>query len=155
MNLRRQTLALETCLRDELSGKAAQCACLARMESAVRSADPGLLEGAARELLHELEAGIERARTRERVLAQLADALAVAPARVGTVAQALGADGGRLLPLRTELRTACADALARGRRLATLVRAHGTLVEEALGRFLAPDPSGAPLGRGSLVDARA
>ncbi|MFN0007795.1 MAG: hypothetical protein ACKVXR_07790 [Planctomycetota bacterium] len=155
MNLRRQTLALETCLREELSGQASRCARLASMESAVRSADPSGLEEAARELLRELEAGIERARVRGRVLAQLAAALEIAPARVGAVAEALGAEGARLLLLRTELRAACADALARGRRLATLVRAHGALVEEALGRFLAPDPTGAPLGRGSLVDARA
>jgi len=35
------------------------------------------------------------------------------------------------------------------------VRGHAALVEEALGRFLSPDPSGTPLGRGSLVDAEA
>jgi len=155
MTLRRQTLALEKCLRDELSGQAARCACLARMESAIHAADPEILDGAARELLQEIEAGIERARVRERVLAELAEALHVAPARVESVARALGADGLGLSARRTELRSACAAAIARGRRLATLVRAHGALVEEALGRFLAPDPSGAPLGRGSLVDARA
>jgi hypothetical protein len=42
-----------------------------------------------------------------------------------------------------------------GRRVSALVRLQASIVEEALGRFLAPDPSGAPLGRGSLVDAEA
>ena len=43
MNLSDRTSALEACLREELSGKAAQCALLARMESAVRAADPAAL----------------------------------------------------------------------------------------------------------------
>lgn len=155
MSLRERTLALEACLGDELAGKAAQCALLEKMESAVRASHPGMLEETAQELLRELEDGIERARERERALAELAEELGVAPGRVETLATALGADGERLLAQRGELRAICADSLARGRRLASLVRAHGSLVEEALGQFLAPDPSGAPLGRGSLVDARA
>ena len=155
MTLRKKTLALEICLKDELAGKAAQAVCLTRIEAAVRGNDPAALEGAAQELLRELERGFERARVRDRALHQLAETLAVAPARVETLARALGADGQRLLAQRTELRAACADALTRGRRLATLARAHGAIVAEALGRFLAPDPSGKPLGRGSLVDARA
>jgi len=155
MTLLDRRSALEACLREELSAKAAQCSLLATMESAIHAADPTALEQAGQALLLDLEAGVERARTRGRALEELAQALEVAPARVETLAEALGDDGGSLLAQRSELRALCADSLARGRRLASLVRAHGALVEEVLGRFLAPDASGAPLGRGCLVDARA
>ena len=148
-------LALERNLALELAGKAAQCALLEKQEAAIRAADALALEAAAEELLLELDAGFERARARVELLASLAVALGLASCRVGDVASALGNDGARLSDQRSKLREICARSLAQGRRLAVLVRAHGALIEEALGRFLAPDPTGAPLGRGSLVDARA
>jgi hypothetical protein len=147
--------ALEANLAAELSGKAEQCALLQRQEAAITAGDPAALEGAAAELVGELEAGIERARARTQIMAELATALGVDASRVESIVAALGTDGRRLAAQRRDLRAICAESLACGRRLGVLVRAHGALVEEALGRFLAPDPSGAPLGRGSLVDARA
>jgi hypothetical protein len=147
--------ALEANLEAELAGKTAQCTLLEKQEAAIRAADARTLDEATRELFVELNRGVERANGRARLMRELASALGVAGRRVGDLADALGADGSRLASQRSELRKACADSLARGRRMSVLVRAHGALIEEALGRFLAPDPSGAPLGRGSLVDARA
>jgi hypothetical protein len=155
MTAHQLAFALEANLRVELSAKRAQCAVLAKMETLVHAADPTELEAAAAELALELDVAVERARVRDRILDKLAQELGVVPARVELVAQALGADGARLHEQRAVLREVCAESLARGRRVAVLVRAHGALVEEALGRFLAPDPAGALLGRGSLVDASA
>ena len=148
-------LALEANLEAELSGKAHQCALLGKQEAALTAGDAAALDAAALELLAELNLGLERARTRAEIMAKLGAALGVVPVRVESLAVALGARGRRLAAQRSDLREICAESLARGRRLVVLVRAHGALVEEALGRFLAPDPSGTPLGRGSLVDARA
>jgi hypothetical protein len=155
MTKQQLAFALEANLRVELSAKRAQCAVLAKMEALVSAGDPAELETAAEELALELDVALERARVREHILAKLAEELDVSPARVEGVAEALGQEGARLHEQREQLRIVCAESLARGRRVAVLVRAHGALVEEALGRFLAPDPTGALLGRGSLVDASA
>ena len=155
MNTQRLTSALEANLEAELAGKTAQCALMQAQEAAIRANDSSALEAAGEKLLAELGAGVERARVRAQLLVDLAAELDVAPARVESIARALGSGGARLAELRTELRAICARSLTAGRRLSVLVRAHGALIEQALGRFLAPDPSGAPLGRGSLVDARA
>jgi len=155
MNARQIAAELEKNLSLEIDGKSAQCALLEKQEAAIRASDALALEAAAEELLLELDAGYERARSRALLLALLGAALGVAACRVGDLAAALGAEGARLMDQRAELRALCARSMAQGRRLSVLVRAHGALIEEALGRFLAPDPSGAPLGRGSLVDARA
>jgi peptidyl-tRNA hydrolase len=147
--------ALEANLQAELAGKTAQCALLAEQEAAISAGDPTELAAAGEKLMAQLNEAVDRARARTQILSDLAKALGVAPARVENVAAGLGNGGRRLAELRTELRAICAESLARGRRLSFLVRAHGALIEQALGRFLAPDPSGAPLGRGSLVDTRA
>lgn len=146
---------LEANLEAELAGKAEECALLEKQEAAITAGDPDALDAAASALVAVLHVGLERARARAQVMAQLATALGIGAGRLEHIAAALGADGRRLAAQRAELRAISAESLARGRRLAVLVRAHGALVEEALGRFLAPDPSGAPLGQGSLVDARA
>jgi phosphatidylserine/phosphatidylglycerophosphate/cardiolipin synthase-like enzyme len=151
----RLRLALEANLESELAGKRAQCALLAEQEAAIRANDSRALGAAGEKLFAELHRAVDRARARTQLLADLAALLDVAPARVENIAAALGAPGAHLVELRAELRAICADSLARGRRLSALVRVHGGLIEEALGRFLAPDASGQPLGRGSLVDARA
>jgi hypothetical protein len=155
MSTRRSTRALEQNLEAELLGKAAQCALLERQENAITAGDPAALDAAGAELVLELERGLERARVRAELLLDLGRELGVAPPRVEKIAAALGTEGQRLAELRAELRAVVSRSLARGRRLAVLVRAHGALIEDALGRFIASDPSGAPLGRGSLVDARA
>jgi hypothetical protein len=155
MSTHRLVSALEANLQAELAGKAAQCSLLEQQEAAISAGDPDALDAAAAKLVGELNAGIDRARARVQLMAELATALGVDAGRIEPIAAALGADGLRLSSQRIELRAISAAALARGRRLAVLVRAHGALVEEALGQFLAPDPYGAPLGRGSLVDARA
>ena len=155
MSTQQLASALEANLQAELAGKATQCALLGKQEAAVNAGDAAALDAAAAELLVELNLGLERARVRAQILEQLGRALKVVPCRIEGVAAALGSDGRRLAALRSDLRAICAESLARGRRLAVLVRAHGALVEEALGRFLAPDPSGVPLGQGLLVDARA
>ena len=155
MSIDKLRTALEANLQAELAGKRAQCALLEDQEAAIRANDSRALAAAGEKLHRELERAVDRARARAQLLAGLATSLDVADARVHTVAAALGESGARLVELRGDLRAICADSLARGRRLSVLVRAHGALIEEALGRFLAPDPSGAPLGRGSLVDARA
>jgi hypothetical protein len=155
MSSEQLVFALEANLRVELVAKRAQCAVLAKMEAIALSGDAAGLEAAAEELALELDVAIERARVRERILDKLASELGVAPARVDGVAEALGEEGQRLQEQRAQLREVCAESLTRGRRVATLVRTHGAIVEEALGRFLAADATGAPLGRGSLVDASA
>lgn len=147
--------ALEANLGAELASKTAQCALLDLQENAVRSADPAELERLAPRMLSEIDAGAARARERAELMSRLAASLDLAPCRVAIIAGALRDEGRRLADLRQELRAVTARSLVRGRRLAVLVRAHGGLLEEALGRFLAPDATGAPLGRGSLVDARA
>ena len=156
MNVQNLVHALEANLQAELAGKDAQIALLERQEGAIAAHDPGALESSARELQSELQREIERAEKRARILAMLSEALGLPPRpRIAQIAEALGSRGEKLAVKRTELRGRCAEALRRGRRLNVLVRAHASLVEEALGRFLGPAPSGAPLGRGALVDAEA
>jgi len=159
MNIQNLVHSLEANLQAELAGKDAQIALLDRQERAIAAHDPSALEAAARELQSELQREIERAEKRARILALLSQALGLPPhPRIAEIVQALEARnalGIRLSAKRAELRVRCAEALRRGRRLNVLVRAHASIVEEALGRFLGPDPSGAPLGRGALVDAEA
>lgn len=147
--------SLEDALRAEVDGRRAQLALLARQEAAIRANDSLAHDVAARELLAELDASVTRAARRETLLRELSRVLEVEEARVEPIALALGSDGDGLLRQRQELRSLAAECLSRGRRLAVLVKVHGGIVEESLARFLQPEPGGAPLGRGSLVDARA
>jgi hypothetical protein len=150
------TLALEANLQAEIGAKNAQIAILDRQEQAITTRDVEALAAATADLQAHAQRDIDRAAKRAALLADLARTLGIAGApRVGTIATALGGRGRALATRRAELRAACALALRKGRHVAALVRGHANLVEEALGRFLAPDPSGAPLGRGSLVDAEA
>ena len=162
MNLANLVSSLEANLQAELGGKDAQIVLLERQERAISARDPLALETAARELETEMQREIERADKRARILAMMAEALGLPPRpRIADLVQALerhetlAPRAVRLAAKRADLRVRCADALRRGRRLNVLVRANAALVEEALGRFLGPDPAGAPLGRGSLVDAEA
>ncbi len=148
--------ALEASLQEEIAGKDLQIALLEREQQAIRANDVAALELAARELQQALDRELDRAGKRARLLSSLAAALGLAPdARLGAVADALGPAAARLSERRAELRLRCANALRAGRRVSALIRVQGSIVEEALGRFITPDPTGAPLGRGSIVDARA
>jgi hypothetical protein len=156
VNVENLVRALEVSLQAEVRAKQAQTALLEREERAIAARDPAELEAAARDLHAGLQREAERAAERARLLSALGASLGLPGVpRVSAVAERLGARGAGLSALRTELRARCAETLLRGRRVGVLVRAHAALVEEALGRFLSPDPSGAPLGRGALVDARA
>lgn len=149
-------LALEANLQAEIGAKNAQIALLDGQEQAITARDVDALTRASTELQTQVQREIERAAKRATILAELARSLELpATARVGDIATALGARGRALAARRTELRARCAASLKKSRHVAALVRGHASLVEEALGRYLSPDPSGAPLGRGSLVDAEA
>lgn len=156
MSVANLALALEANLQAEIGAKNAQVALLDRQAAAITARDVDALAAAANELSAHVQRDVDRAAKRAAILADLTRTLGLAgPARVGTIATALGARGRALATRRSELRAACANALRKGRHVGALVRGHASLVEEALGRFLAPDPAGAPLGRGSLVDAEA
>jgi len=148
--------ALDASLQSEIGAKNAQIELLERQERAITARDVEALGEATRELQTHVQREIERAVKRSTIMADLARALELnGTVRVGAIADALGTRGRTLATRRTELRARCATSLRKTRHVAALVRGHASLVEEALGRFLAPDPSGAPLGRGSLVDAEA
>ncbi len=156
MSVQNLVLALDASLQSEIGAKAAQIELLDRQERAITARDVDALGEATRELQTHVQREIERAVKRSTIMAELARSLSLPEsARVGTIADALGSRGRNLATRRTELRARCAASLRKTRHVAALVRGHASLVEEALGRFLAPDPSGAPLGRGSLVDAEA
>lgn len=156
MSVQNLVLALDASLQSEIGAKSAQIELLDRQERAITARDVDALAEATRELQVHIQREIERASKRSAILADLTRALGLAaPARVGAIADALGPRGRNLATRRTELRARCAACLRKSRHVAALVRGHASLVEEALGRFLSPDPSGAPLGRGSLVDAEA
>jgi len=149
-------LALDASLQAEIGAKNAQIEMLERQERAIAARDSDGLAEATRELQSQLQREIDRAAKRAGIMAELARSLGLPlPTRVGSLVDALGPRGTTLANRRAELRSRCATALRKGRHVAGLVRGHAALVEEALGRFLSPDPSGAPLGRGSLVDAEA
>ncbi len=156
MSVANLVLALEANLQAEIGAKNAQIALLEGQEQAIAARDVDALTRASTELQVHAHREIDRATKRTVTLTELARALELpASARVGDVATALGPRGRTLAARRTELRVRCAASLKKSRHVAALVRGHASLVEEALGRYLAPDPSGAPLGRGSLVDAEA
>lgn|GEM_PF-5918812 len=156
MSITNLVLALEANLQAEIGAKNAQIALLDGQEQAIAARDVDALTLASNELQLQVHREIERATKRAATLSELTRALELpATSRVGDVATALGARGRTLAARRTELRARCAASLKKSRHVASLVRGHASLVEEALGRYLSPDPSGAPLGRGSLVDAEA
>ena len=156
MSIANLVLALEANLQAEIGAKNAQIALLDGQEQAIAARDVDALTRASTELQVHVHKEIERATKRATILAEIARSLDLpAGARVGDVATALGGRGRTLGTRRTDLRARCAASLKKSRHVAALVRGHASLVEEALGRYLSPDPSGAPLGRGSLVDAEA
>jgi hypothetical protein len=156
VNTQNLVLALDSNLQAEIGGKDVQLELLDRQERAIAARDVDALAEATCALQKELQREIERATKRAGIIANLARALGIeGHVRVGTIAAALGARGESLASRRLELRAKCATSVRKTRHLGALVRGHASLVEEALGRFLSPDPSGAPLGRGSLVDAEA
>jgi hypothetical protein len=156
VSLQNLVLALDASLQAEIGAKNAQIEMLERQERALMARDSEGLAEATRDLQTQLQREIDRAAKRAGIMAELARLLGLPlPARVGAIVAALGTRGTSLGNRRAELRSRCATALRKGRHVAGLVRGHASLVEEALGRFLSPDPSGTPLGRGSLVDAEA
>ncbi|MBL8863771.1 MAG: flagellar export chaperone FlgN [Planctomycetes bacterium] len=156
MNARQLVQRLEANLQAELGAKNREIETLARQEAAIAARDVEALASASAELAEILQRGTERAAARSAILAELGRALGLpAPVRLGALADALDERGAVLHARRAELRERCAVAMKAGRRVAALVRMHAGIVDETLGRFLAPDPSGAPLGCGSLVDAEA
>lgn len=156
VNVTNLVVALDANLQAEISAKIAQVELLDRQAQAIAARDVTALTEATRDLQTQIQREIERATKRAALLGDLARALDLPePARVGEIAEALGPRGRTVAGRRAELRARCAASLRKSRHVAALVRGHASLVEEALGRFLAPDPSGAPLGRGSLVDAEA
>ncbi len=156
MSVQNLVNALDSSLQAEIGGKDIQIGLLDVQERAIAARDVDQLAAATLDLQKEMQREIDRAAKRAGILADLARALGIeGHVRVGTIASALGPRGESLAIRRVELRAKCAESMRKTRRLATIVRGHSSLVEEALGRFLSPDPSGAPLGRGSLVDAEA
>lgn len=156
MNVQNLVLALDASLQAEIGGKEIQIALLDRQERAIADRDVDALADATRDLQKELTREIDRATKRSSIMTNLARALDLPlPVRVGTIADALGSRGASLSSRRIELRASCAASVRKTRHVAALIRGHAAIVEEALGKFLSPDPSGAPLGRGSLVDAEA
>ncbi len=156
MNVQNLVHALDASLQAEIGGKDAQLALLDRQEHAITARDVDALSDATRDLQKEIQREIDRATKRAGIMQSLAHALGLeGDVRVGHIVDAIGARGVSLANRRLELRAKCATSVRKSRRVAALIRGHASLVEEALGRFLSPDPSGAPLGRGSLVDAEA
>lgn len=156
MSTQNLILALDASLQAEIGAKNAQIEILDAQERAITERNVDALAEATRELQAQIQREIERATKRGAILSDLARALELpTPTRVGAIAESLGPRGRSLAARRTELRARCAASLKKSRHVAALVRGHASLVEEALGRFLSPDESGAPLGRGSLVDAEA
>lgn len=156
MNVQNLVTALEASLQAEIGAKTREIEALARQESAIAARDVEGLAQASRDLASLLQRAGDRAVRRAEITRELSSALGLAPgARVGEIAQALGPRGLVLAARRAELRDRCAAALKHGRRVAGLVRLHAGIVEEALGRFLAPAADGSPLGRGALVDTEA
>jgi hypothetical protein len=156
MNVQNLVTALEASLQAEIGAKAQEIDALQRQEAAIRARDVDGLARASHELQALLQKAADRATRRTTILADLSRALGLTGVqRVARIVEALGPRGLGLAARRAELRDRCAATLKLGRRVSALVRLQASIVEEALGRFLAPDPSGAPLGRGSLVDAEA
>lgn len=156
MNVHNLVVALDANLQAEIGAKSQQIEILERQERAITSRDVEALTDASRALQTHAQREIERATKRAAIVADVARALGLPRSvRIGQIADALGPRGASLAARRTELRARCAASMRKARHVAALVRGHANLVEDALGKFLSPDPSGMPLGRGSLVDAEA
>lgn len=169
MKLASIIIRLEAWLQEELAGQERLEALLSRQEAAIRSSDDEALAEAGKAVDAELAGQPRRTTKRSLLLAELANALGVAPSSltlsdIADRADAAGIDTTRLRRMREKVRDKTAAVLKRGRRVAALARYHQSLLSELMGILFDPDGSAGPGGaRGSgsigerphLIDAEA
>jgi len=144
VKLQSSVIRLEAWLQEELAAQERMVELLERQEQAIRNSDDPGLKAAGKDLDLELTSQPRRAARRGVLLAELANAMGIAPtaltlSHVADHAEANGINPTRLRTLREEIRSAAANVLRRGRRVASLARYHQGLLSELMG-VLFEDP---------------
>ena len=146
-------------LDEEVEARRALVDLLERQERAVLATAPGDLEAATLAVGRALERDAASSARRRELFASLARAWRASPEALtlGSIAERAGDDPsrGRIEAARLSLREAALQVARRNRRVAALVRARRRVVGELVGLIVRGAEGAAPVGAGTLVDARA
>lgn len=156
MSLAETVRRTENYLRAETKAQEVLLGLLEAQERAVRSGRTSEILSANARYEETLRKGSTRDAERSRLLAEFGAFYGVAPKALSlaSIIERLGPHAGQLPAERVRLRAATSRVLQASRRLSSIARYHGSIVEEVLG-LLQPEDANPSDGRGSLVHVEA